>query len=194
MGKIEDDVACTPLLPGDIVLFANRSWISRTICWFERSPGEAPSVFSHVGAMVDPRRLCEALWTVKVHDVVPRVALYCRAGGTVEVWRDKTLTEAMRHGVSSKLLTYRGRRYGPLKIVAHGLDRLLGGAYMFRRLCRMDRYPVCYWVVTYAYDYVQRGFGVDPAICVPDDIHDACVADLSRFELVARWSSDEKAH
>ena len=52
------------------------------------------------------------------------------------------------------------------------MDWGLKGAYVFRRLTHDDNYPICSWVVAYAYDAAGRRFGVDPGAADPDDIWD----------------------
>ena len=77
--------------------------------------------------------------------------------------------------VAAKAGGYVGRSYGWLKIVAHGLDRLIGGRYLFRRLAMVDNYPICSWVVAYAFDDIGKDFGLPPNTADPDHIWDYCV-------------------
>ena len=82
------------------------------------------------------------------------------------------------HGptVVAKAESYVGRRYGYLKILAHWADWLLQGAYVFRRLTKEDRYPICSWLVAHSFAAAGKHFGVEPGAATPDDIWDFVVA------------------
>jgi len=57
--------------------------------------------------------------------------------------------------------------------LAHGVDHLLlNNRYVARRLAFLDNYPICSWLVAYAYDGIGYQFGVPPWACTPDDIDD----------------------
>jgi hypothetical protein len=79
---------------------------------------------------------------------------------------------------------YVGRRYGYLKMLAHLLDWLFLGVYLFRRIASMDRYPICSWVVAHAYGKTGRHFGVAPGAASPDDIWDYVVAHPQEYRCV----------
>jgi hypothetical protein len=68
--------------------------------------------------------------------------------------------------------SYVGRKYGVLKLFAHFADWLLLGAYVFRRLAQMDKYPICSWMVAYSFEKGGVSFGVPPNAATPDDIWD----------------------
>jgi hypothetical protein len=102
------------------------------------------------------------------------------------VFRPLNLTDADLAKVVAKADTYVGRRYGYLKILAHWLDWLLQGAYVFRRLARQDRYPICSWVVAHAFAAAGKHFGVEPGAATPDDIWDFVTGHPDRYrEVVA---------
>jgi len=129
------------------------------------------------------------LWRVEIHEVGPRVEGYVERGGTVEVWRARGLRDCDRVDVAHRLQKYRGRRYGWWKIGVHALERAFGGRFVFRRLLRWDRYPICSWVAAFAFEPLRHHFfGVDPRLAQPDDIHDCVLAEPERFERVARFS------
>ena len=177
--------------PGDIVCFADHSFVSRAIRWCERTKGEAPSKCSHVGVMYDDKLICESLSTVKIHPIAPRIEQYVRQGGWVDVFRARELVLAENvSAVQMVCRHYQGRRYGTIKIVAHALDRALGGRYLFRRLCCLKNYPICSWLVAYAFEPIRFGyFGQSPKAVQPDDIHDWCMAQVNLFDLVASFGT-----
>lgn len=158
------------LKPGDIVFERSGSWIGRTIRWFSRRPGEPETWANHVGLILEPGRMIEALWSVVISEFIP--------GPAYEVWRKRDLSSVQRTAVVDRALLYKGKKYGVLKIVAHALDafvtKLRGKETFFiRRLCRMDRYPICSWLVAWAYlSGAGLKFGIEPEYAGPDDIHD----------------------
>jgi len=170
----------TNLQAADIVLVRGTGWVDKLVRWFTRSQGEAPTVVNHVGVMVDSVNIVESAGTTIKHPFseVDR--------GKVFVVRKKVLTQGQKDAISQKALSYVGRKYGYLKLVAHGIDHLLGDRYLFRRLCLMDDYPICSWVCAWAYAAAGLGFGVPPGEADPDSIWDYCMEKLTKenFELV----------
>lgn len=175
------------LLPGDIILTAGQGFISRGIRRFSQRIGESRTKANHVGVVVEAGRgphavVVEALHTVKMHKLGDQ---YGGTGTLVSVWRPKRADLLVRQAIVSCAVRYVGRRYGYLKILLHWLDWLLLGAYVFRRLGRMDRYPICSWLVAQAY-YEATGwtFGCSPGEAQPDDIWDFCEARPHLYECV----------
>jgi len=188
---------CPELETGDIVCFADSSWLSRTIKWFTRHGDEPKTKCSHIGMMFDPDRICEALAHVKIHAVKPRLD-----DGWREVYRPIGLTDNDRAKMIDQMIYYKGKRYGWWKNLAQAADGLIGGRYFFRRLLWIDNYPICSWLVAWVYkrfrEYAKSHmtdsqfvassirlgkdyyFGVPPNAATPDDIHDAC-QDKRRF-------------
>ncbi len=158
------------LLPGDIVFERSESWLGRAIRWFSRRPGEPETWTNHVGLILKPGWMIEALWRVAVSRFKP--------GPTFEVWRKRDLTSIQRTAVTDWALLYKGKRYGLHKLAAHALDafitKLRGReTYLVRRLCRMDNYPICSWLVAWSYlNGAEIEFGVRSEYVSPDDIHD----------------------
>ena len=158
------------LLPGDIVFERSESRLGRAIRWFTRRPGEPETWANHVGLVLKPGWIIEALWSVVISRFVP--------GPSFEVWRMRDLAPVQRVAITDWASLYKDRRYGLLKIIAHAVDafitKLRGReAYLIRRFCRMDRYPICSWLV--AWSYLKGAgieFGVRPEFASPDDIHD----------------------
>lgn len=158
---------------GDIIFVNSDGWFSRAIHWFSRSPGEGKTFASHVGLMLDGKRLIEAvLWRVKI------AGLDKYQSTPHEIWRCTALSAAGRARIMARALRYRRMEYGFLKLLAHGLDGLLvklGGGrdiYFFRRMACMDRYPICSWLVAYSYSAVNYDFKKPAWAVQPDDIHD----------------------
>jgi hypothetical protein len=67
---------------------------------------------------------------------------------------------------------YVGERYSVPKLVAHLLDWLLLGAYLFRRLVSKGKYPICSWLVAHAFAKAGKYFDVPPGMADPDHIWD----------------------
>jgi DNA-binding transcriptional ArsR family regulator len=162
------------LQPADIFLTRGKIWISRAIRFFTRRIGEKRTKVNHVGLVVEGGSIqqavvVEALSRVRRHRLIDRY----RDGKTdVAVYRPLNLTEEEVKVVVSKAEEYVGRKYGYFKIFLHFVDWLLQGAYVFRRLDRMDSYPICSWLVAHAYAKIGKHFGVNPGAATPDDIWD----------------------
>jgi len=176
------------LAPGDVVLTRSGGIVGWAIRLFTRRIGESRTKASHsgiivVGGPLDAAIVVEALATVKRHRLWKR---YANANRDVAVYRPLNLSEAELAAVVAKAETYVGRRYGYFKLVAHWLDWVLQGAYVFRRLANQDRYPICSWVVAYAFAAAGKDFGVDPGAATPDDIWDFVKGNPDKYrEVVA---------
>lgn len=162
------------LAPGDVVLTRSGGIVGWAIRLFTRSIGESRTKASHTGIIVeggplDGAIIVEALSKVKRHRLWDR---YAGRNHEVAVFRPLNLTPGELTKVIAKAETYVGRRYGYLKILAHWLDWVLQGAYVFRRLAAQDRYPICSWVVAYAFAEADKHFDVEPGAATPDDIWD----------------------
>lgn len=179
------------LEPGDIVLTRGVGFLGRAIRFFTRRIGESRTKVNHVGIVVQGGRLEEAVM-VEALRRVQRHRLIDEYGGQrdqVAVFRPSRLARAELQRVVATAEGYVGRTYGYAKIVLHALDWALQGAFVFRRLGQMDRYPICSWLVAHAYGAAGVHFGVDPGAATPDDIWDhvtthpgefACVRPLSQ--------------
>ncbi|KKN67405.1 hypothetical protein LCGC14_0461480 [marine sediment metagenome] len=159
---------------GDLVFVRGRGRISRLICWFSRSVGEAPTFASHVGMVLDPERqsLIEALRTV----VIRRIDSYRGEADVMVIRLPHGLLSSERVVMREQAIKYLKHRYGYLKIIVHALDHLLvKDRYVFRRLARLDDYPICSWLVAYVYKRVLNyRFGELPNLVSPDDMLDHC--------------------
>ena len=176
------------LRANDIVLTRAETFIGRAIRFFTRRLGEPPSKVNHVGIMVSPTLIVEALSTVVRR---PLAAAYGPPSKQyIAIYRPLNLTPEEEVQVTQKAEGYVGRKYGYLKIVAQALDWVLQGAYVFRRLFRMDNYPICSWLVAHAYSAVGKDFGVAAGAATPDDILDFVESRPDKYEQVwplSRW-------
>jgi hypothetical protein len=166
------------LQTGDIVHTQGRHWLSRAIRWFSRKKDGQRAWASHsamvLTAMPDDI-LIEALIQVKVRPA----SVYFQDGAHVAIHR---VTEGLRPSVQREVclyaLGYEGAHYGWPKLILHALDHLIGDRYFFRRLALDKRYPICSWLVAWAYDDVlHQHLGGEPNAVSPDDIMDFCMAD-----------------
>jgi len=133
---------------------------------------------------VDERNVVEALSKVVKRDLR---AVYGQGDGTqVAIFRWRGLIQDQIDTVIAKAEKYRGMKYGWPQIVAHALDRICGGIYLFRLLTCMDRYPICSWVTAYSYYVIGKDFNMLPNTAGPDDIWDYCAekSNKERFEVV----------
>jgi len=169
------------LLPGDLFFTRGPSRLSRWIRACERSPGEEPSVINHVGTVagvgtIKTAPVVEALREVERHTLYEQ---YHGKQDYLTIYRPIGITFEQRMAIGAKAGSYVGRKYGWFKIVNHGSDYLLSRAvgrdiYLFRRLCRNGKYPICSWVSGYSV-YAVLGWkfkGLDPSVCQPDDMWD----------------------
>ncbi|MDP6793383.1 MAG: hypothetical protein QF660_04950 [Anaerolineales bacterium] len=175
---------------GDIVHVHGGSLYSRAIRWVTRSSSEAPSWASHTALVLDVAGSVTVIDTVGIRVSVRPLRAYRFSGSKVLVSRvPGGLSAQQKACLAAKARDYKGRLYGVLKLLYHALDRLLDNRFFFRRLARMDDYPICSWMVAHAY---QRSlgllFGCAPNAAQPDDILDYCVS--SRWTRV--WADSAK--
>lgn len=159
---------------GDIFLTRGNAFVSRAIRWFTRRVGEDRTKVNHVGIIVEPGTeldaiAVEALTTVREHSL----GRYARKAKTsVAVFRPVGLSGPEIETIVAQARIHVGRKYGYRKVAAHLADWVLQGAYVFRRLTRDGNYPICSWIVAYAFHAVGKNFGVEPGAANPDDIWD----------------------
>lgn len=172
------------LLPGDIFLSRGNAPHKKIIRLGERTIGEKPSRVNHTGMIVMQSiamwaHCVEALVTVQEH---PIWDAYHGTRDDVAVYRCKDLTDEQRKDLARYARSYKGRKYGWLKIGTHFLDWCVGGAYFFRRLTNSDKYPICSWVVAQSYSKLGLNFGCDPGAANPDDIDDYVLSHPEKYE------------
>ncbi len=175
----------TVLQPCDVFLTRGTGLVSRLIRVFTRSFGERRTLVNHVGVVVQQGTLetaigVEALSRVRRHTLWSRYGP--RSSDLVAVYRPLGLSAAEQAAVVAAAEGYVGRTYGYLAIVAHFLDWCLQGVYFFRRLVRMDRYPICSWLVAHAFGKANKHFGIAPGMATPDDIWDFVTAHPASYQ------------
>jgi hypothetical protein len=173
---------------GDIVLTRAIGPLGSAIRWFSRVRGEKPTQVNHVGIITRGgplwlAEITEALWRVRTH------LLWKRYGNSkkhsVCIARARNISPGTRKTIARyALLKYQNRPYGVLKLVLHALDRLVGDLYFFRRLGRMDSYPICSYLVADAYGEFGYDFGVEVKQAQPDDIWDFIVEHPELYEII----------
>jgi len=183
------------LLSGDIVLTRGSGFVSRAIRFFTRHIGESRTKVSHVGLVVQGGMLqkavvVEALRTVERHRLIDE---YGGQRDEVAIYRPTRLTRAELQRIVTTANDYVGKSYGYGKIALHALDWVLQGAYVFRRLGRMDEYPICSWLVAHAYAAAGVHFGVDAGAASPDDIWDYVTTHPGEFECVRELARVDEA-
>jgi hypothetical protein len=166
----------TILQTGDVIHVQNRGLLSKLVRFFSRADQEEPSWASH-SAMVlrvgEEIEIIEALWRTVIRPITAYEGeksklLVCRKPGGIDEQQKQKMIEKAEH--------YKGTTYGYVRIGLHALDRLLNNRYVFRRLIKNNKYPICSWLVAYVYDRVLRyNFGVEPNATQPDDILDHCL-------------------
>jgi hypothetical protein len=114
--------------------------------------------------------MVEALRKVKHHTIKKA---YGKSKNLVSIYEPLHFASIELDRVCQRAVSYVGKRYGYGKIVAHFFDWMIGGKYLFRKLCRKDNYPICSWVTAYAFDEVNYRFlGLPPSQSQPDDQYD----------------------
>ncbi|UCB43790.1 MAG: hypothetical protein JSV77_03845 [Dehalococcoidales bacterium] len=175
------------LEPGDVFLTRGHAFISRAIRFFTRGIGEKRTKVNHVGLVVEAGDLKEAI-VVEALSRVKRHRLWLQYGppkeDLVAVHRATNLTPDEVKLIVAAAEKQVGKKYGYLKIVAHFLDWMLLGAYVFRRLVPDGKYPICSWLVAYAFGKADKHFGVEPGAATPDDIWDFIEGNPDRYQEV----------
>jgi len=164
----------------DIVLTARAGVLGQLIRELERGPFEEKSIVEHCGIITKPGTVAQAKITecLARGTVERNVLVYCGPDVSGAIYRRKNLTPALANIITIKALNYVGRHYGYLKLLCHAADYFLGGRYVFRKLCRMDNYPICSWLVAHSFAAAGIWFdGVDADYVQPDDIWDEVQGD-----------------
>ncbi|MCD4690143.1 hypothetical protein K8S17_01635 [bacterium] len=173
----------------DVFLTRGPGFVSRMIRFVTRTIGESRTQVNHVGIVVEDGLLREVA-IVEALSKVRRRGLWEAYGPPrkdwVAVYRPINLTEAEVTIVVTEAEMHwkKGHTYGYVKAVCHFLDWLLLGAYVFRRLARSKRYPICSWLVADAFKEAGKYFGVPPGAASPDDIWDFIQSNPDVYEVV----------
>ena len=196
MSSKQTKIQLPQFFPGDILLFAGKQGAryTRLADWVMRSNGESPTYAVHTAQFLDPRRVLEMDYVVKVKSIDDilnkRVDLNAWERRGFEVWRCRTLTDAQREVLTDQALRYINVRFGYVKMIAHLLDGLIQKVthrdrFLFRQLDPDGSSPVCSGVTAFVYDKaLHYRFGVEPECADPDHIHDWVVAHPDEWERV----------
>jgi hypothetical protein len=175
------------LKPGDVFLTRGKDFLSRAIRFFTRTIGEKRTKVNHVGIVVEEGTLRNAV-VIEALSKVKRHRLWDRYGpprkDSVAAYRAMNLTKEEIGIIVSEADSQVGKRYGYLKILAHLADWVLLGAYVFRRVARNGKYPICSWLVAHAFAKTGKNFGVQPGAASPDDIWDFIQKYPQIYELI----------
>ena len=174
------------LMPCDIYLCRTPYTLSKIIRFCTRHIGEGRSQFSHCGIITAGGTnpiITEALTHVRTHPLSESIA-----DPAIEyaIYRPLDLLPEEKSAIVTKALSYDGRDYGYFKLVLHLLDFAFDGIYLFRRIGRMDKYPICSYVVACAYASVKKYFGVAPQAASPDDIGDFVQSHPTKYVLITK--------
>jgi hypothetical protein len=118
-------------------------------------------------------------------------AAYENGHTDVMIYRHPKVGRKQRIALHAGMLRLRGRKYGKLKIAAHGADYGLtkfwnacggpGEVRLFRRFARMEKYPICSWAESYLMrTWAKLPYKTPPEIASPDDLHDECEESWDR--------------
>lgn len=174
--------------PCDIVLTQGHTFTSRAIRFFTRGPCEPRSQVNHVGIVVKAGRPpAEAIIVEALLNKVRRHSLgkhYGNGRSDVAIYRPTNLSCADKQKILKAAEGYIGKSYGIGKILLHFLDWFLLGRNVFRRLGRIDKRPICSWLVAHSYETANKHFGVDPGAATPDDIWDFVTRDGNPYKRI----------
>jgi len=171
--------------PGDIFLTRGKGFISRAIRFFTRRIGESRTMVNHVGIVVKGGKLRQSVVVEALHEVEEH-SLWLQYGppksDSVAVFRAANLTEKDIQVIVTEAKSQLDKKYGYLKIAAHLADWFLLGSYVFRRITRNGKYPICSWLVAHAFSKAGKDFRVDPGAAQPDDIWDFIQRNPDKYE------------
>ena len=163
------------LEPGDIFLSRGSGFLSKAIRYFTRSIGEKRTKVNHVGIVVEGGDMKTAI-VVEALCKVMRHKFWSQYGppkkDLIAVYRATNLTAEEVKGIVAEAEKHVGKKYGVPMIIAHFLDWLFLGIYLFRRLIPGNKYPICSWVVADAFAEAGKDFDVEVGMATPDDIWD----------------------
>jgi len=176
------------LHPGDVFLTRGKGLKRRAIRFFTRGLGKKRTKVHHVGLVVEGGDLTSAI-ILEAVSRVKRHRLWSAYGppkeDSVAIYRATNLSQDEIDMIVERAESHVGKRFGYPMIVAHFLDWLLLGAYVFRRIVPGSKYPICSWVVADAFGKAGKYFGVEVDLATPDDIWDYVVGRTpSKYEQI----------
>ena len=174
------------LSPLDIFFTRGEHWLSRVIRKLTRSKGEPRTVANHVGLIFCSGEGLDA-WGIEALASGVKFRKLSEGYGErseICVFRPVNLTREERDKVLGRAGEFINKPYGYFKLILHALDWCVGGRYIFRRLGRMDSFPICSYVVARAFMEAGKNFGVSDRAASPDDIWDFVIKNLDKYEFV----------
>ncbi|MGD9349692.1 MAG: hypothetical protein PVF71_08550 [Desulfobacterales bacterium] len=175
------------LLPGDVFLTYGAGFFSKLIRIFTRTIGESRTRVNHTGIVVtegdiETCQVVETLLRVRKHRLWKRYGPFSH--DRVAVYRPVNLTPEEIDTIVASALKQVGKRYGIFTVFGHLLDWLLLGAYVFRRITQNANYPICSWLVAYAFARAGKNFNVEPGAAQPDDIWDFIQKNPDKYQQI----------
>lgn len=179
------------LLPADIFFCKTPSTLGKLIRWFTRTSvlffwkKEKCTYANHIAMMATQRNIVEALLKV----VLTPYIKWAKANNHFKVYRYKPFTMEQRQRVALEGEKQVGQLYGSLKILlGHAPDGLVGKiigreVYLFRRFCRLPKFPICPIVPALAYQTENVYLGGFPYYLSPDDQLDYVESHPEDWEL-----------
>lgn len=175
------------LLPGDVFLTYGAGFFSKLIRFFTRNIGESRTQVNHSGIVVaqgdlESCEVVETLLRVRKHRLWKRYGPFSQ--DKVAIYRPINLTPEETDTIVVQAVKQVGKRYGIFTVVGHLLDWLLMGAYVFRRILQSKNYPICSWLVAYAFARAGKNFNVEPGAAQPDDIWDFIQKNPDKYQQI----------
>jgi hypothetical protein len=138
--------------------------------------------------VTDPGYEDEAIVTEALNHVESKTFASSVRGKTIAVFRPKNVTRPEMDLIVRQV----GRRYGYHKLVLHLLRKIkLPGKWALLNLgankwlsSKVDRTPICSYIVAEAYAQVGLDFGVKASLATPDDIWDFCVSNPDKYSVI----------
>ena len=170
----------------DIVLYSDNSMLSKAIKLFSRQTKEdGLTEYNHVSLVDYSNYVIEALPIgVKISQFSDSTK-----GKECTVYRLKNLSHDSEKKILDAARSKVGKKYGYLKILGHFLDYCISrptnkNIYFFRKFCKMENYPICSWLVGYAFSKANINFGLHYTVLQPDDIGDFIESNRHLFTKV----------
>ena len=167
--------------PGDLGFTHGLRRLSRMIRKLTTEKDEAPAWANHTLGVVEGGPIPDAVIVEMLGRGGVRHTLregYAGESDAIEIWRPVNLTAEEMGLLVDSWESDEGRPYGWHKLPAYSGDWLLDrlgwrNAYVFRRLVRIDRVPVCHYSVGKGFFLIGRTFGAaHPGELTPDAMHD----------------------
>lgn len=176
---------------GDIFLSKSASIPSELIRICTTKIGEKLSEVSHVGMIVTDDYLFLAKEIEAAGSYVRENYLwsYNNKKKKIGIYRAKNITDEEKDILVNYVKSKLGAPYGYLKLVPHFMDWCLNDMYIFRRFARLEQFPICSWLVAFAYSSIGKHFGVKPNAASPDDIWDFVTRRKDIYECILPLSN-----